>query len=135
MQQPAKQEEKGDLPVRGSLRQSIVGLAVAGALLTPTAAPTAFAQDVTATLNPTNDSGVSGQAMVHSMGDMTQIMITVQGLEPNSRHAAHIHDGGCTASILVPLEFVVADASGTGTSTSNIPAAAVSTWYVQVHRN
>jgi Cu/Zn superoxide dismutase len=114
------------------LHKGLLGLALAGVLLAPAAS--AAAQDTTMPLNTSNDSGASGQAMIHAMGGSTMIMITVNGLEPNSRHAAHIHNGSCTAGILLPLEVVVADANGVGTSNTTLPQAADATWWIQVHR-
>jgi Cu/Zn superoxide dismutase len=119
--------------MRATLTRGLLGLVLTAAVVSPSGAQ-AMQGDVTATLNASNDSGVNGEAVIHPMGDTTMIMITVQGLEPNSRHAAHIHNGACSAGILMPLEVVVADANGTGTSTSTVSAAPDASWWIQVHR-
>lgn len=66
------------------------------------------------------------------------VKISLIGLAPNSTHPAHIHSGSCSnqGSVVYPLQNVVADAHGVGTSTTaiksvaNIPATG---WYVNVH--
>jgi hypothetical protein len=42
----------------------------------------------------------------------TRVTVIMMGLEPNSRHANHVHDGNCIGEILYPLQLLEADASG-----------------------
>lgn len=114
--------------MRWQLGGSVLGAAAA------LAASTVLAQGTTVPLATTNDSGASGQAMVEVTGSGSSIMLMVSGLEPNSRHAAHIHNGACSGGISYPLEVVVADDSGAGTSTTALSAAPDATWWIQVHR-
>ena len=64
----------------------------------------------------------------------------LNGLQPGSNHAAHIHAGTCSmeGKILYPLKNVVADASGHVASTSTISNVTggipVRSWAIVVHR-
>jgi hypothetical protein len=67
------------------------------------------------------------------------VNITLLGLAPNSKHPAHIHAGTCAkeGNMLYPLQDVVANDTGIGTSvstisnvTGGIPATG---WYLNVH--
>lgn len=77
-----------------------------------------------------NSSGVTGQMMLAPMGTETQVMVTLNGLAPNSAHAGHIHSGSCDnlGPVVVPLQEITADAGGTGTMTTTVavdPATAM----------
>jgi hypothetical protein len=69
------------------------------------------------------------------------LTVTAQltGLTPSSRHPAHIHTGACSApgTVIYPLNDVVANAAGEGTSTTTIGQVAdgipASGWSVLVH--
>lgn len=70
--------------------------------------------------------------------DLT-VTISVTGLAPNSTHPAHIHAGDCTVNgaIIIPLNNVVTDGTGTASSTTvvhgiqnGIPQSG---WYINVH--
>jgi hypothetical protein len=66
------------------------------------------------------------------------VKISLIGLAPNSTHPAYIHRGSCSKQglIVYPLQNVVADARGVGTSTTtinkvtNVPATG---WYLNIH--
>ena len=76
---------------------------------------------VTVTLNPVGGSQANGQATMTPGTSDTQVQITLNGLEPNSAHAGHIHQGTCASlgSVVVPLPEITADANGTGTATGS----------------
>jgi hypothetical protein len=85
------------------------------------------------------NQSVSGDAKLSIEGGKLKVTLTLSGLVPDSKHIAHIHQGTCEAQgagVLYPLEPVVADASGKGTSTTtvdqvtSIPSAG---WYINVH--
>ncbi len=67
------------------------------------------------------------------------VKIAVAGLAPKSSHPAHIHKGSCAkqGAIYLPLQNVVADAAGNGTSTTTInnlgSSFPTSGLYVNVH--
>lgn len=77
---------------------------------------------VTVTINPVGGSGVSGQASMTPGTSDTQVQITLNGLQPNSTHAGHIHQGTCAnlGSVVVPLPEITADANGTATATGSV---------------
>ena len=90
----------------------------------------------TATLKhmPTGMATINWNPSSHAL----MVKISLVGLAPNSTHPANIHHGSCSNQGLViyPLQDVVADAHGVGTSTTtiknvaNVPATG---WYVNVH--
>ena len=118
--------------MRRRLGTSLLALAAAALLASPASAQ--HEGGMTVQMNPSGDGGAGGEAMVHPMGDSTTVIITLQGLEPDSRHAAHVHNGSCSGGVMYPLQVVVADAEGTGTSSSTVAAAPDATWWLQVHR-
>src|SRR5450755_108133 len=67
------------------------------------------------------------------------VNILLLGLVPDSKHPAHIHAGSCAkaGNVVYPLQDVIADETGSGSSTSvikdvtdGIPATG---WYINVH--
>jgi hypothetical protein len=73
----------------------VAGAAFAGALV-PSSASTVDRADGTkntARLNPLNNSGGAGRAVVHSVGRHLEVTFDVSGLAPDLPHAAHIHFG------------------------------------------
>jgi methionine-rich copper-binding protein CopC len=83
-------------------------------------------------LTALNDSGVSGTAVVKSLdsGHRTEVTVTLSGLAPGTSHMTHVHMGvACSdnaselGSHLADLQNVVADASGHGTSVTQIDVA------------
>ena len=115
------------------LGTSLLALAAAALLASPAGAQQ-MEGGMAVQMNASGDGGAGGEAMVHPMGDSTMVMITLQGLEPDSRHAAHVHNGSCSAGVVYPLQVVVADEDGIGTSSSTVAAAPDATWWLQVHR-
>ena len=85
-----------------------------------------------------NGSTVKGTGqVVQSAGSFT-ITLKLTGMVPGSSHVSHVHDGQCAApgGIAYALQSVVADASGTATTVSIVPAGyaiPTSGWYVNVH--
>lgn len=83
---------------------------------------------------------VSGMAQLTLAGSTLTVKLTISGLEPNSKHAAHIHAGSCESQgvVVYPLKTVVADASGKAnvtTTISNVSSIPSSGWYVNVHHS
>lgn len=70
--------------------------------------------------------------------DLT-VTITLTGLAPNSTHPAHIHAGDCSVNgaIIIPLNNVVTNGTGSATSMTVIPGIQngipSSGWYINVH--
>lgn len=72
-------------------------------------------------------------------GDALVVRLWLGGLAPNSRHAAHIHDGSCAyqGGIAYPLNTVVADGTGDAQSTTvirGVRSIPTGGWYVNVHK-
>jgi hypothetical protein len=86
---------------------------------------------------------VKGRASLASQeqGTGTKVTLKMQGLKPGTAHIGHIHGGNCpqlfVGTILHNLEPVVADASGEGTSRTDIPGSIQGlvdcSWWVAVH--
>lgn len=104
---------------------------------TPGSTPTSRgATTATATLKhmPTGLATIGWDPSSHAL----MVKILLVGLAPNSTHPANIHHGSCSNQglIVYPLQNVVADGHGVGTSTTtiknvtNVPATG---WYVNVH--
>jgi hypothetical protein len=84
------------------------------------------------------NQNASGNTQLSLANSKLTVKITMSGLAPNSTHMAHIHSGSCTAQggVLYPLNPVVADAKGNGTSTTTlnkITTIPQTGWYVNVH--
>ena len=73
-------------------------------------------------MTPVSNSGVSGEGMISEAGQQTQVMVRLTGLQPNSGHAGHIHQGTCDnmGSAVVPLQDITAGADGAGTMTTTV---------------
>lgn len=85
------------------------------------------------------NESANGTAQLSIADGKLTVKLTLSGLVPNSTHVAHIHKGSCSAqgAVLYPLNAVVADANGKGTSTtviSNVSSLPTSGWYVNVHQ-
>lgn len=94
-----------------------------------TAAPVATemaAMPTTVSMSPLGDSGVNGEVIVTPAAGQSEVMVTLTGLEPNSTHPGHIHEGSCATpgSVVVPLSEITADATGSGTMTATAAIAA-----------
>lgn len=81
-------------------------------------------------LTPSRDSGVSGTATLTNVGRSVQVELNMRDLpdQPGAEHPAHIHAGGTCADdragkdapIQYPLNSVITQEDGTGTSTTVI---------------
>src|SRR5947207_1694335 len=86
----------------------------------------AFA-DTRITLNPENNSGVSGSATLTAMGDQTQVVVTVTGEPAGASEPAHIHVGQCgptLGAVKFPLKNIE---NGTSTTVVNVKLADIQT--------
>lgn len=85
-------------------------------------------------------SGITGEAEVRESGAQSSVMLTLRGAPPNSTLQAHIHSGSCAAQgpVVAPLEPVITDAEGLGTSmtTVDVPIGTLrdGQHYVQAHQ-
>lgn len=103
----------------------IAVLAVGLALLSALALSGASAQEsVDVAIDAFGDSGVTGSATVEQGADgNAEVTINVHGLEADTSHVNHIHDGtGCEpgeySSVVMDLTNIDADAMGDGTATT-----------------
>ncbi|HLZ61626.1 MAG TPA: CHRD domain-containing protein [Ktedonosporobacter sp.] len=99
-------------------------------------------QNVTATLGATNAANQSADGMATlTLDDETlTVVVTLHGLVPGSKHAAHIHAGSCESQlpgkVVFMLNNVVADDDGNATVTTvinDVESIPASGWYVNVH--
>lgn len=115
--------------------RTMLGVAVAVALLTAAFVGTAFAQtsgSQTVQLTPSRDSGVTGTATLTDTGGGVQVAVQVQGATAGE-HPAHIHAGatcaddraGQGAPVEFPLNNVVVGNDGSGSSTTVISGVTV----------
>lgn len=110
-----------------------------GNITNPNASTTSD-QSVKVALGATSaaNQAADGTAKLSLDGNKMTVQITLHGLVPNSTHIAHIHKGSCEAQgdVQYTLNSIVADANGTGTSTSTVDQVTSipsSGWYVNVH--
>lgn len=94
--------------------------------------------EVTVSLDPVNESGVSGEATAVHGTDEVMVVLEVTGLPGAGEFAAHIHSGSCAegGGVAAPLNPVVATADGLGTSTTALDADALDheeSHFFQVH--
>ena len=106
--------------------------------LPPPAQPTMGVAEATVALEPVDDSGVSGQATAMHTEDEVVVVLELEGLPAAGEYAAHIHAGTCAEGgpVAVPLNDVIADENGTGTSTTAMDADAMDheeAHFFQVH--
>lgn len=85
---------------------------------------------------------VRGEARLAPRGrNATRVVVTIDGLKPGTTHIGHIHGGTCAqlaqGTILHDLEPIVIDASGKGSSKTDIAATLAGfkdcEWWVAVH--
>jgi hypothetical protein len=76
-------------------------------------------------LVPVGNSGVAGTATVGGQGQQTQVAVSLTGLQPETPHSGHVHQGSCESlgPPVAPLQDVRADSTGAGTSTSTLSVA------------
>lgn len=96
--------------------------------------------NATATLNDasTPNQAADGLAALTVTDNRLAVTVTMKGMEPNTKHAAHIHVGSCVSQgkIIYPLNPVVVNAAGDGTSITtidNVAAIPRSGWYINIH--
>lgn len=98
-----------------------------GAVLAVAVLGSASAQDsVTVTLNPVNNSGISGTAVFTPVGNQTQVVVTLTGAPAGASEPIHIHTGQCgptLGGVKFPLKNVE-----NGTSTTVIDTPFVPLW-------
>ncbi|GAC1365647.1 MAG: hypothetical protein NVS2B12_42200 [Ktedonobacteraceae bacterium] len=94
----------------------------------------------TATLNlsPAPNQSASGLAELTVNGNRLAVTLTMKGMAPGSKHAAHIHLGSCVSQgkIIYPLNAVTVNAAGDGisnTTIDNVTAIPRAGWYVNIH--
>lgn len=122
------------------LAPALQATSIACANIVNSSASTSSDQSVHLTLGATSaaNQSASGSAQLSIVDGKLTVKVTLSGLAPNSTHIAHLHKGTCEAQgeVKYPLQSVIADASGKGTSTTtvdqvtSIPATG---WYVNVH--
>jgi CHRD domain len=111
-----------------------------GGTSAPASTPTTASTPTSTTAHATLKHVPSGMATV-SLDPASQsltVKISLIGLAPSSKHPAHIHAGSCAKEggpVVHPLQDVVADEHGVGTSTTVIQNVKVpaSGWYINVH--
>jgi hypothetical protein len=87
---------------------------------------------------PSPEQSALGTAKLTLNGNTLTVQLILGGLVPSSTHMAHIHRGSCEAQggVVYPLNPVVADTTGNGTSTTainTVNAIPATGWYVNVH--
>jgi hypothetical protein len=100
------------------------------------------ATTVTTTMGPSTDANenATGRATFTLVNGTMTVHLDVQGLAPNSAHAAHIHAGSCNATkgVLYNLSPLVANANGIAQKTisfksvKNIPTSG---WAINIHNS
>jgi hypothetical protein len=83
-------------------------------------------------------SGISGRVESVRDDEAVTITLSVEGLEPGLTYPAHVHQGRCVAGgpVLVSLEEIVSDGSGTARASTRIAADQLpeaQQAFVQVH--
>ena len=111
----------------------VVAACGGGSAANPSPTPT-----INFTMVAQNGSGVAGTGTVVKVAGSFTVTIKLTGLPPNSSHISHVHNGACAkpGGIAYPLSQVIADASGSATVLSIVPAGysiPASGWYVNVH--
>jgi CHRD domain len=109
--------------------------ACGGGAATNAASPT---PTIPFTMVAQNGSGVSGTGTIVKGTGSFIVTIKLTGLEPNSSHISHVHNGACAKAggIAYPLSQVVADSSGAAVAQSTVPvdySVPAGGWYVNVH--
>jgi hypothetical protein len=114
---------------------SVLAVAACGGDAASTASTPA---PVNFTMKAQNASSAAGSGQVVQTKDSFTLTIRLTGMVPMSSHISHVHAGACGApgGIVYALQQVIADASGTATATTIVPAkylVPASGWYVNVH--
>jgi CHRD domain len=85
------------------------------------------------------DQAAGGNAQLKLANGTLTVVLSLQGLTPDTTHAADVHGGGCgnQGKVLYTLKPIVADKAGKGSATTvitgvtSVPEAG---WYLTVHR-
>ena len=114
---------------------SVLAVAACGGDATGTASTPA---PVNFIMKAQNASTAAGTGRIVQTKDTFTLTIKLTGMVPMSSHVSHVHAGACGApgGIVYALQQVIADASGTATATTIVPArylVPASGWYVNVH--
>jgi len=123
-----------------SVAAALILAGCGGSTSAPASTPTTAGASTGTTAHATLKHEPSGMATV-SLDPASQtltVKISLIGLAPSSKHPAHIHAGSCAKEggpVVHPLQDVVADEHGVGTSTTVIQNVKVpaSGWYINVH--
>jgi hypothetical protein len=86
--------------------------------------------------NAPNESASGSADLTFSSGGLLTVTVSVHGLAPGSRHAAHIHLGRCSAqgTMLYPLTTLIGNAHGEDRETTTLHGVTLpSLWYINVH--
>ncbi len=79
----------------------------------------------------------AGVVQLTLSGNILTVKLAMSGLEPNSNHMAHIHQGSCVSQgkVVYALNSLKADAMGNAVSTTTITGVktVAPNWYVNVH--
>jgi MYXO-CTERM domain-containing protein len=104
-----------------ALRTALAG-AGALALLAVGAPPAQAAEQYQVSLDPLNDSGVSGTALITVDGQELTVRVSATGYVPNSPHAQHLHgDDDLSMDFMCPTTDRDADGNGITTTTEAVP--------------
>ncbi|HEU5198317.1 MAG TPA: CHRD domain-containing protein [Ktedonobacterales bacterium] len=85
------------------------------------------------------EAGAYGKTQLNLTGTTLTVSLSLIGLTPGSKHAAHLHTGSCAKQgpVVYPLETVTADASGRAqvdTTIKNVKSIPAD-WFVNVHNS
>jgi CHRD domain len=121
-----------------------IGIVILGILagLFVACAPAAGSNSKTVAISPIGSlssgatSQVAGTATISADSPKSKVTVSLRGLEPNSKHAGHLHVGTCSAvgPVAVGLSVITADASGNGSSTTEVDTAKLAGAYVAFHQ-
>jgi hypothetical protein len=108
---------------------------------TPAPTPDPMAETpagMSATLNATEGSGISGTAMIEHAGDDVQVRLDVTGLQAGTTYTGHLHRGTCSedrGEVTSIESFTVTEDRGEATATiarSSLDAAEQQ-YFVEIH--
>jgi Cu/Zn superoxide dismutase len=92
---------------------------------TAQATDSTMAASSTVQMQAVGSSGVNGQAWVTGQGNQTKVTVDLTGLQPDSAHAGHVHEGTCSSpgKVVAPLPDISGNANGSGTATATVALA------------
>ncbi len=85
------------------------------------------------------DQAAHGSAQLKLAHGTLTVMLSLEGLEPHTAHAADVYNGGCgnQGKLLYTLKPIIADKTGKGSATtiiSDVTSVPDAGWYVNVHQ-